>query len=100
MYIVDGIAFAGDTKPAIKISGVRPLPDYKLWLRFNTGETKVFDFKPLLDSPAFVPLKNADTFNGVYIDYGVTVWNNGDIDIAPEYLYNNGVSVDSMDDIA
>ncbi|MCR5652363.1 MAG: DUF2442 domain-containing protein [Ruminococcus sp.] len=100
MYIVDGIAFAGETKPAVKISGVRPLPDYKLWLRFNTGETKVFDFKPLLDSPAFMPLKNTDTFNGVYIDYGVTVWNNGDIDIAPKYLYNNGVSVDSMYDIA
>lgn len=24
---------------------------------------------------------------------GVTVWNNGDIDIAPEYLYKNGVPV-------
>ena len=31
------------------------------------------------------------SFRGVYIDYGVTVWNDGDIDIAPEYLYENSV---------
>ncbi len=100
MYIIDGIAYAGEKQPAIKISGVRPLPDYKLWLRFNTGEAKIFDFKPLLDFPAFVPLKDVEVFNGVYIDYGVTVWQNGDIDIAPERLYNDGILVDSVEDIA
>ncbi len=100
MYIIDGIVYAGEKQPAIKISGVRPLPDYKLWLRFNTGEAKVFDFKPLLDFPAFAPLKDVELFNGVYIDYGVTVWQNGDIDIAPERLYNDGVLVDSVEDIA
>lgn len=93
MYIIDGIAYAGNLKPAIKISGVKPMKDYKLWVRFNTGEAKIFDFKPLLSSPAFAPLSNPDVFNSVYIDYGVTVWNDGDIDIAPDLLYSEGVSV-------
>lgn len=93
MYIIDGIAYAGEKSPAIKVSGVRPLKDYKLWVRFNTGEAKIFDFKPLLDTPAFAPLKDVAVFNSVYIDYGITVWNNGDIDIAPENLYNDGVIV-------
>ena len=95
MYIVNGIAYAGEQAPTIKVSGVRPLDDYKLWLRFNTGEVKVFDFKHELDQPAFSPLKDKELFNSVYIDYGVTVWNDGDIDIAPEYLYNNGVLQDN-----
>lgn len=91
MYIVDGIAYAGDRKPVIRISGVRPLENYKLWLRFNTGEARIFDFKPLINDSGFAPLQDLEVFRGVYIDYGVTVWNNGNIDIAPEYLYENSV---------
>ena len=89
MYIEDGIAYAGEKAPMIKVCGVRPMANYKLWLRFNDGTTKVFDFSSLLEKPAFAPLKDNDTFNNVYIDYGVTVWNEGEIDIAPEYLYAN-----------
>ena len=40
---------------------------------------------------AFLPLKNPDVFRDVYIDYGVPVWKNGDIDIAPEFLYDHGI---------
>ena len=92
MYIVDGIAYAGDRKPVLRVTGVRPLNDFRLWTRFNNGESRIFDFKPLLKMPGYAPLSNIDTFKDVYIDYGVPVWNNGDIDIAPEYLYENGVS--------
>lgn len=91
MYIVNGIAYAGDKKPAIKVCGVRPLDDYRLWVRFNTGEAKIFNFKSLLSTPAFSPLTDKEIFNSVYIDYGVTVWNDGDIDIAPEKLYEEGI---------
>lgn len=96
MYIVDGIAYAGEPEPIIKVNGVRPMENYKLWLRFNTGEAKIFDFKPLLDMPAFASLKNIDLFNQVYIDYGVPVWNDGDIDIAPEKVYRDGIPCDNQ----
>ena len=33
---------------------------------------------------------------GVYIDYGVTVWNDGDIDIAPEYLYRHSKEAEGI----
>ena len=94
MYIKDGIAYAGDLKPELKISGVRPLDNFILWIRFNTGEEKVVDFKPLLNMPAFAPLKNENVFKSVYIDYGITVWNDGKIDISPEALYEKGIAVD------
>ena len=96
MFIKDCIAYVGDASPALKICGVRPLADWKLWVRFNTGEAKIFDFKPLLDMPAFAPLKNIDLFNQVYIDYGVPVWNDGDIDIAPEKVYRDGIPCDNQ----
>jgi hypothetical protein len=94
MYIVNDIAYAGDQTQPIKISGVRPMKEYKLWLRFSTGEARVFDFKPLLSQKGFEPLADPEVFAGVYIDYGVTVWNDGNIDIAPEYLYENSVAAD------
>ena len=93
MYIKDGIAYAGDPSPAIRAISVRPLEDYSLWVRFTTGETKLFDFAPLLDCPAFLPLKDKSVFDGAYIDYGCVVWDDGNIDIAPEHLYEHGVTV-------
>ena len=95
MFIKDGIAYAGEKTPAIKISGIRPMDDYLLWIRFNTGEAKVFDFKPMLNEPAFAPLKDDAVIRGVYIDYGVAVWMDGDIDIAPAYLYENSIEYES-----
>lgn len=97
MYVRDGIAYAGEPTMPIKVIGVRPLPDFKLWVRFTTGEAKIADFKPLLEDAGFKPLNDPEMFRGVYIDYGCTVWNDGAIDIAPEYLYENGVLVDSCE---
>jgi len=94
MYIVNGIAHAEEPTPSVKVSGARPLDDYKLWVKFNTGEVKTFDFKPLLTVPGFAPLKDERIFKQVYIDHGVTVWQDGNIDIAPEKLYEEGVTVE------
>lgn len=91
MYVIDGIAYAGEKSPELLVCGVRPMDDHMLWVRFNNGETRIFDFTPLLNTPAFAPLADDNVFKGVYIDYGIPVWNDGDIDIAPEMLYSNGV---------
>ena len=92
MYISNGVAFAGEQVEPITVLSVRALADYKLWLRFSTGEVKTFDFTPLLNYAVFKPLKDKALFSNVFIDYGVPVWADGEIDIAPEYLYSNGVS--------
>ncbi len=48
MHIENGIAYAGNKTADIKMCGVRAFSDHTLWIRFNTGEIKLFDFKPLL----------------------------------------------------
>ncbi|MBR1584414.1 MAG: DUF2442 domain-containing protein [Clostridia bacterium] len=93
MYIKNGIAYAGKETPLLKVVSVRPMDGHKLWARFSNGEARVFDFTPKLSSPAFAPLKDEQLFRSVYLEYGVTVWNDGDIDIAPEYLYEHGQPV-------
>jgi len=94
MYIIDGIAYAGEQASEIKVKSVRPLPDYKLWIRFNDNSQKIYDFKKLLDSPCYEPLKDINLFNSAYVDFGIVVWLNGEIDISPEKLYFEGVLVE------
>lgn len=96
MYIKNGIAYAGEPAVQIKVSGVRPMKEHRLWVRFNTGEAKIFDFTPMLEKPAFAPLKDETIFRDVYIDYGIPMWCDGDIDISPEFLYQNGILAESV----
>ena len=91
MYIIDGVAYAGEQMPIIEIIGVRPMDGNRLWIRFKTGETGVFDFSPLLNDPAFIPLQDKNIFQGVYLDNGVPCWNDGGIDISPAYLYQHAI---------
>ena len=95
MYIVDGIVYAGEQKKPIHVISVKALDNYKLWLRFSNGEEKVFDCKPLLSIKLYAPLKDDKTFRSVFINYGVTAWNDGKIDIAPETLYHTSIKYES-----
>jgi len=57
----------GHINPAqIKVVEVKAMCDYKLLLRFDGGEVKVFDFLPLLSYPAFKPLEDPKVFNHVH----------------------------------
>ena len=89
MYELNGMVYAGDPSPMITVKTVRPLANYRLLVRFSTGEDKKIDVSSLLNETVFKPLKDVSVFNSVYVDYGTVVWNNGNIDIAPEYLYEN-----------
>ena len=89
MYELNGMVYADDPSPMLTVKTVRPLADYKLLVRFSTGEEKEIDISSLLNEPVFKALNDISVFNSVYVDYGTVVWNDGTIDIAPEYLYEN-----------
>ena len=91
MYELNGIVYADDPKQLITVKYAYPLDDYKLLVRFSTGEEKKVDISAFLSEPAFKPLQDMNLFKSVYIDYGTVVWHDGAIDIAPEYLYDIGV---------
>lgn len=93
MYELNGIMYADDPSPIKSIKSVRALDDYKLLLRFSTEEEREVDISDLLNEPVFMPLKDRDIFQSVYIDYGTVVWCNGTIDIAPEYLFSIGIPI-------
>lgn len=71
----------------IEVSKIKILEDMIMLITFSTGETRIFDATCLLEYPAFAPLKDETIFKGAKVEYGVVVWLDGDIDIAPEAMY-------------
>jgi hypothetical protein len=67
---------------------VKILPDYIMLITFSTGETRLFDATNL-EGKVFEPLKDKSVFQNAEIEHGVVTWNNGEIDCAPEYMYEN-----------
>lgn len=89
MYIVGDIAYASTPVEQMQIVAVKPLSDMMMILTFASGEKRLYDASGLLAYPAFAPLSNQETFQNASIDHGVVTWSNGDIDIAPETMYQN-----------
>jgi hypothetical protein len=75
----------------ILIQAVKPLDEYKVFLRFSNGEQRVVDLLPLLRGPIFEPIRQDSAyFRTVHVDEesGTICWdNNADID--PEVLYGS-----------
>ena len=59
---------------------------------FENGEKRLFDMAPLMDKKPFVQLKGSPLFMMVSVDYGTVVWP-GNIDIAPETLYDRSLPI-------
>ncbi len=65
-------------------------PGYLLRLEFENGEKRVFDMSPYMEKRPFVRLKDSALFALAKVDYGTVVWP-GNIDIAPETLYDRSI---------
>lgn len=76
----------------LDVIAVVPQPEYQLLVEFENGEKRQFDMRPLLERQPYLPLKGLSLFKLAYIDYGTVVWP-GNIDIAPETLYDRSTPV-------
>ena len=88
MYIANGYVRAGIPEEGLKVSAARVVGDLCMLVTFSTGETRLFDASELLGYEVFAPLAEPAVFESYVLDRGVLTWCNGDIDIAPEGLYN------------
>ncbi len=62
---------------------------YRIKVWFNDGVQKVVDLSDVIRKyPVFKPLKDMDLFKQFTVT-DTLEWKNGQIDIAPEFLYSN-----------
>jgi hypothetical protein len=74
----------------IEASEVKTISEYTLLLKFNNGEERRFDMRPYLRYPVFKRLENRGYFLLTRVNYGTVTWP-GEIDIAPETLYEESI---------
>ena len=74
------------------VTKVVPKDDYTLIVTFCTGETRRFDALPYLEKGVFTRLKDRDLFKQAYVAYDTVCWP-GNLDIAPETLYDRSTAV-------
>ena len=76
----------------LDVINVHATSDHKLELEFENGEKKVFDMKPYLSRRPFGPLIQVAIFKLAKVENGTVVWP-GDLDVAPETLYEESTPV-------
>ena len=70
MFVVDGVAYAGQPDRDMMVVEVKPIPDLCMLVTFSTGETRLFDATVLLKGPVFAPLLIEDIFSSPVVDGG------------------------------
>lgn len=76
----------------IKVVNVDYIKDYIVDLKYSNGEKKRVDFFPLLKSGKKQQLLNKNNFILFGLNHWTLEWYNG-VDFAPDFLYQQGVSV-------
>lgn len=71
---------------------VKVRENYSLELWFDTGEHRLFDAKPYLSRGVFTRLQDIHLFKRAFIAMDTVCWP-GDLDIAPETLYDRSVPI-------
>jgi hypothetical protein len=79
----------------LDVIAVTPLADFQLALEFQNGERRRFDMRPLLTVKPWSRIASPALFERVRVEYGTAVWP-GEIDIAPETLYDDSVPLDNL----
>lgn len=77
---------------SVSVKSVKPLEGYKLRIKFDNGDERIFDLSPYLDTGKFSELKDVSLFNSVAMRFDSIEWANH-LDIDPEFLYKNSMKI-------
>jgi hypothetical protein len=70
----------------LAVKDVKPLENYRLLLKFENDEERIFDVNPYLEIGKFQELKDEKLFKSVKVCFDSIEWANK-LDLDPELLY-------------
>lgn len=69
---------------------IKVLENYKLWIKFENGEEKIFNMEKYIHQKFYQRLKNREYFENVKVAGNTIEWEKGE-DVAPENLYYDSI---------
>ncbi len=80
-----------------RIIDVKPLRNYRIWIKFSDGVEGEVDLSALVGKGVFSAWEDVDFFNSVFVDpeSHTIAWENG-IDLCPDNLYAKILGVDPL----
>ena len=80
-----------------KIIAVKPLANYRVWIKFSDGVEGTVDLSDLVGKGVFEAWNDVNFFNSVYVDpESHTIAWNKEIDLCPDTLYAQVLGVDPL----
>jgi hypothetical protein len=77
-----------------EITAATYIKDYLISLTFRDGKQGVVDLSSYSGyNDVFSPFSDLSFFKSFVIEYGTLVWGNGQVDIAPETLYQKALNL-------
>lgn len=92
MVVREGICYPDAPARHVKIVSAENAGDWLVRVCFDDGALRLFDGRALVGD-VFEPLQDPAVFANWKLDYETLTWNDGDIDIAPEYVLNHSVPI-------
>jgi len=77
-----------------RVMRVVPRDDFHLDILFDNGQWRRFDARPYLQKGDFRKLLEIDLFRRAYVGIDTVCWP-GDLDIAPETLFDRSVPIEN-----
>ena len=74
------------------VISVKATTDFQLELAYQNGEHRRFDMRPLLTMRPWDRIASPQLFSRAAVAYGTVIWP-GEIDIAPETLYDDSTPI-------
>ena len=93
---MNGIVYGGEPKEPLNVTNFKILPDKIMLVTFSTGEKRLFD-GTVLKGGIFEKLNDETIFNNAKLDHGVVTWLDGEVDCAPEFMFENSYEYPALE---
>ena len=95
MIVKNGICYPDIPERHVKIVAAENVGDHLLRVRFDDGDVRIFDGR-VLSGEVFEPLRSPAAFAAWKLDYETLTWLDGKLDVAPEFVYENSVTLQNL----